>query len=39
MCYLSEKYAPIEGIGKYDPSIDPALTGARIVPHSAEDLV
>ncbi|KAB5555066.1 Fructosamine kinase-domain-containing protein [Coniochaeta sp. 2T2.1] len=39
MCYLCEKYAPIEGIDKYDPSIDPALTGARIVPHSAEDLV
>jgi fructosamine-3-kinase len=41
MCYLCEKYAPLEGIDKYDPSIDPSLTGARIVPHqdTAEDLI
>ena len=32
MCYLCEKYAPIDGIGKYDPGIDPSITGARIVP-------
>ncbi|KAI1266565.1 Fructosamine kinase-domain-containing protein [Xylariaceae sp. FL1019] len=34
MCYLCEKYAPIDGIDKYDPRLDPALTGATIVPHS-----
>ncbi|KAI0014973.1 Fructosamine kinase-domain-containing protein [Xylariomycetidae sp. FL0641] len=33
MCYLCEKYAPLEGIDKYDPAIDPSVTGARIVPH------
>jgi hypothetical protein len=37
MCYLCEKYAPIEEIGKYDPAIDPSLTGARIVPHQDTD--
>lgn len=25
MSYLCEKYAQLEGIGKYDPSIDPSL--------------
>ena len=41
MCYLCEKYAPLEGVDKYDPSIDPSLTGARIVPHkdTDEDLI
>ncbi|AEO63776.1 uncharacterized protein THITE_2039488 [Thermothielavioides terrestris NRRL 8126] len=41
MCYLCEKYAPLEGIAAYDPSTDPALTGARIVPHqdTAEHLI
>ncbi|KAI0143681.1 Fructosamine kinase-domain-containing protein [Xylariaceae sp. FL1272] len=34
MCYLCEKYAPIDMIDKYDPRIDPSLTGATIVPHS-----
>lgn len=33
MCYLCEKYAPVDGIDRYDPSIDPSLTGVRIVPH------
>jgi hypothetical protein len=33
MCYLCEKYAPIEGIDKYDPQIDPSITGARIIVH------
>ncbi|KAI1087198.1 Fructosamine kinase-domain-containing protein [Rostrohypoxylon terebratum] len=36
MCYLCEKYAPTDGIDKYDPQIDPSLTGARIVPHMPE---
>ena len=39
MCYLIEKYAPIEGIDKYDSRIDPSLTGARIVPHLDDDLI
>lgn len=33
MLYLCEKYAPIDGIGKYDKPIDPIETGARIVSH------
>ena len=39
MCYLIEKYAPIEGIDKYDPRIDPSLTGAQIVPHLDDGLI
>lgn len=39
MCYLIEKYAPIDGIGQYDPLIDPSLTGARITPHLSEGLI
>lgn len=39
MCYLIEKYAPIDGIDKYDPLIDPSITGARITPHLAEGFV
>ncbi|KAK3997917.1 Fructosamine kinase-domain-containing protein [Cladorrhinum sp. PSN332] len=39
MCYLCEKYAPIDGIDKYDPMIDPSITRARIVPHLAEGLL
>jgi hypothetical protein len=41
MCYLCEKYAPLEGVDEYNPSIDPSLTGARIVPHkdTDEDLI
>ncbi len=39
MCYLCEKYAPLDGIDKYDPLIDPALTGASIVPHLADGLI
>ena len=39
MCYLIEKYAPVEGIDKYDSRIDPSLTGARIVPHLDDDLI
>jgi hypothetical protein len=39
MCYLIEKYAPIDGIDKYDPSLDPAVTGARIVPHLESGLL
>ncbi|KAF2110007.1 Fructosamine kinase-domain-containing protein [Lophiotrema nucula] len=26
MCYLCEKYAPVEGIGKYDPMLDPTVS-------------
>lgn len=33
MCYFCEKYAPIEGIDRYDPQKDPSVTGARIVVH------
>lgn len=33
MCYLCEKYAPIDGIDRYDPQKDPSVTGARIVVH------
>lgn len=32
MCFLCEKYAPIDGIGKYDPQKDPSVTGARLKP-------
>ena len=39
MCYLCEKYAPIDGIDKYNPQIDPSITGACIVPHLAEGLI
>ncbi|KAK1638602.1 Fructosamine kinase-domain-containing protein [Colletotrichum phormii] len=31
--YLCEKYAPIDGVDKYDESIDPIKTGAKIVSH------
>ncbi|KAH0558951.1 hypothetical protein GP486_004422 [Trichoglossum hirsutum] len=33
MCYLCEKYAPIDGIDEYDPQKDPSITGARIIVH------
>ncbi|KAK8032105.1 Fructosamine kinase-domain-containing protein [Apiospora arundinis] len=33
MCYLCEKYAPIDGIDEYDSNIDPSITGATITPH------
>ncbi|MBE3049845.1 fructosamine kinase family protein [Candidatus Bathyarchaeota archaeon] len=39
MCYLCEKYAPIDGIDAYDPRIDPSITGASIVAHLAEGLI
>lgn len=39
MCYLCEKYAPTDGIDKYDPRIDPSITGASIVPHLLEGLI
>ena len=39
MCYLCEKYAPIDGIDKYDAQMDPSITGARIVPHLLEGLI
>ena len=34
MCYLCEKYAPLEGLGKYDSEKDPSVTGARIQVHT-----
>ena len=34
MCYLCEKYAPLEGLGKYDSGKDPSVTGARIQVHT-----
>ncbi|TPX17325.1 uncharacterized protein E0L32_012212 [Thyridium curvatum] len=36
MCYLCEKYAPIDGIDKYDPQKDPSVTGARLTPTFAK---
>ena len=27
MCYLCQKYAPIDGIDEYDPQKDPLITG------------
>lgn len=33
MCFLCERYAPLENIGKYDPEKDPNVTGSRIVVH------
>lgn len=39
MCYLCEKYAPIDGIDKYDSRIDPSITGASIVPHLLEGFI
>lgn len=39
MCYLIEKYAPIDGISQYDPLIDPSITGARITPHLSEGFI
>ncbi|KAF1999062.1 hypothetical protein P154DRAFT_577449 [Amniculicola lignicola CBS 123094] len=38
MCYLCEKYAPIDGIDKYYPQIDPTIPGVCIAPHLAEGL-
>jgi len=39
MCYLIEKYAPIQGIDKYKPDIDPSITGATIIPHLADGFI
>ncbi|KAK4174582.1 hypothetical protein QBC36DRAFT_347835 [Triangularia setosa] len=39
MLYLIEKYGPLDGVDKYNPSIDPSITGACIVPHLAEGLI
>ncbi|KAL9069431.1 MAG: hypothetical protein Q9157_006158, partial [Trypethelium eluteriae] len=33
MCYLCEKFAPINGIDTYDAKSDPSITGARIKMH------
>jgi hypothetical protein len=30
MLYLIEKYAPLEGLPKYDPQKDPSVTGAGV---------
>ena len=34
MRYLRKKYAPLEGLGKYDSKKDPSVTGARIQVHT-----
>ena len=34
MCYLCEKYAPVEGVGRYERGKDPVVTGARIQVHA-----
>lgn len=34
MCYLCEKYAPLEGLGKYDSSKDPSVPDALITVHT-----
>ncbi|WEW60326.1 fructosamine kinase [Emydomyces testavorans] len=39
MCYLCEKYAPLDGIDKYDPQLDPIVAGTSIVPHVREGLI
>lgn len=39
MCYLGEKYAPIDGIDKYDPSIGSCITVPTIIPHLADELL
>lgn len=36
MCYLSERYAPLDGLDRYDPLKDPSVTGARIIAHADE---
>ncbi|KAK0512600.1 hypothetical protein JMJ35_004617 [Cladonia borealis] len=38
MCYLCEKYAPLEGLGKYDGEKDPSVTGAHILGLGGEEL-
>lgn len=35
--HICEKYAPVEGIDKYNPMFDPSVTGAVITPHVAEN--
>lgn len=37
MCYLIDKYAPIDGVAKYDPRLDPSVTGAHFEVYSAAD--
>ena len=39
MCYLCEKYAPLDGLGKYDSDKDPSVTGARITVHALIEIV
>jgi hypothetical protein len=36
MCYLCEKYAPLESLGKYDPQKDPNVTGSNIQEHTLQ---
>lgn len=38
MGYLCEKYAPIDGIDKYDAKKDPSITGTRLVPEIMETI-
>ncbi|KAH7316946.1 Fructosamine kinase-domain-containing protein [Stachybotrys elegans] len=37
MCYLVQKYAPIEGVDQYDPDSDPFVTGAYFQAYSNSD--
>ncbi|KAH9896370.1 Fructosamine kinase-domain-containing protein [Xylariomycetidae sp. FL2044] len=37
MCYLIDKYAPTDGVDKYDPRLDPWVTGAYFEAYSASD--
>jgi hypothetical protein len=34
MCYISERYTPLETLDKYNPQNDPSVTGASFVAHA-----
>jgi protein-ribulosamine 3-kinase len=36
MCDLCEKYAPVDGIDKYDSQLDPMVTGEFLEPNFAK---
>ncbi|KAI0145456.1 Fructosamine kinase-domain-containing protein [Xylariaceae sp. FL1272] len=37
MCYLIDKYAPVDGIDKYDPALDPSVSGKHFKAYSASE--
>jgi hypothetical protein len=37
MCYLINKYGPIEGVDAYDTALDPSVTGAHFQVYSTAD--